>query len=342
MQAQRTLSSAMRLVSAARLPWAALLTAGTLLVGLGLAAPSVAPAADPSAKKEKEGPPQPEDLSLRTADGLDLALTYYPGAKGKETIPVVLLHMWKQSRNDYKELALALQSTGCAVIVPDLRGHGDSAHLRGARRDETLNPANMPPPQFAAMVTQDMAAIKHFLWERNNAGELNVEKLCVVGAEMGAAVALDFAAADALEQDRNRVRRPEYQIGRFVKALVLISPEISFRGLSIRAAAAYPAVQSDIAMLIFVGKTDSKALAEAKRIHGIFERFHPEPTGDAKTKADKRTLFFVKLDTSLQGTKLLDPKFNVPGLINDFIYRRLVKSEESQKWTWREHKVPHG
>ena len=73
---------------------------------------------------------------LRTGDGLELALTYYPGTKGKQTIPVVLLHGWKQSRNDYKDLAPALQKLGYAVIVPDLRGHGESTRLKGARRDE--------------------------------------------------------------------------------------------------------------------------------------------------------------------------------------------------------------
>ena len=70
-----------------------------------------------------------------------------------------------------------------------------------------------------------MKAVKDFLWERNNAGELNIDKLCVVGAEMGASVALNFALADALDQDSNRVLRPDYKLGRFVKALVLISPE---------------------------------------------------------------------------------------------------------------------
>ena len=158
------------------------------------------------------------------------------------------------------------------------------------------------------MATHDMDAVKKFLWERNNAGELNIEKLCIVGAEMGASVAVNFALADAVEQDRNRVFRPDYQVGRFVKAMVLLSPELSFRGLPIRAGAAR--IIPDVALLILVGKQDPKALAEANRIHSIFERYHPEPTGDNKT--DKRTLFFGKFDTSLQGTKLLDPKFGVP------------------------------
>ena len=357
MQAKQGSSPGLRFASGAQLRWAALLTAVAFLPCLALAA-----AADQPAKTENEEVPKLklEDLVLQTGDGLELTLTYYPGTKGKQTIPIVLLHMWKQSRNDYKDLAPALQAMGYAVIVPDLRGHGQSTHLNGARKDENLKAATMPPQQFTLMVGEDMKAVKDFLWERNNEGELNIDKLCVVGAEMGASVALDFALADALEQDRNRVRRSDYQLGRFVKALVLISPEQSFRGLPTRAATAYPAVQRDIAVLILVGKQDSKALEEAKRIHGIFERHHPEPTGD--DKADKKTLWFLLVDTNLQGTKLLDPKLGprielyahakgvkkddpkitVHDLIADFINRRLVKSEESKAWTWKDLKVPHG
>jgi pimeloyl-ACP methyl ester carboxylesterase len=311
-----------------------------ILCGLGTVATCTAAddAADTKAKEKKI--PEPEDLILQTDDGLDLTLTYYRGLRGKESIPVVLLHMWKQSRNDYKELAPALQKLGYAVIVPDLRGHGDSTNLHGSRRDEKLNAATMPSSQFTLMVNADMKAIKGFLWKCNNEQELNIDKLCVVGAEMGTAVALNFALADAIEQDNNPVKRAGYRVGCFVKALVLISPEPSFRGLPIRAATTNPVIQRDIAMLILVGNKEAKAFGDARRICGFFERFHPEPTGDDKN--DKKTLFFVKLDTSLQGTKLLDPKFNVPDLITDFLYRRLTKSPESKTWTWQERKVPYG
>ena len=322
--------------------WAVMLAVAVPLVCSGNALR--VSAADNKPKDEKEEIPPPEDLMLQTGDGLGLALTYYPGTKGKETIPIVLLHMWKQNRNDYKDLARVLQAVGYAVIMPDLRGHGQSTRLQGARRDEILKAATLSPQQFRAMVTQDMEAVKVFLWNRNNAGELNIDKLCVVGAEMGASVALSFAMADAMVQDSNRVRRPDYKLGRFVKVLVLISPELSFRGLPTRQPTAYPAVQGDIAIMVLVGKQDNKALEEAKRIHAIFERFHPEPSGETMTdeeKADVTTLFFFQYDTSLQGTKLLDPKFNIAETIASFVYLRLVKSPESRQWVWRERKVPH-
>ena len=303
---------------------------------------------NPDAKNGKARSPAKleEDLLLRTRDGLQLAVTYFANAgdelepgKGRKTIPIVLLHGLKQSRNDYKDLARALQKSGYAVIVPDLRGHGGSTRRIGESRDDTLDAAKMSAAQFGLMVTQDMRAVKDFLWQRNNAGELNLDKLCVVGAEMGASVALNFALLDAVDQERNQVPRPDYKVGRFVKALVLISPELSFRGLPTRKAAAYPAVQRDIAVMIVVGKQDAKASSEAKRMYGIFAKSHPEPAGD--DKLDKQTLFLGEFDTKLQGTKLLDPKFNLAAVIADFVQRRLVKCEAAKDWTWRERKIPY-
>jgi pimeloyl-ACP methyl ester carboxylesterase len=345
MQIRRCSSAPASAFLVTRIRRAAIFVAVAGVAWWGLAGTAVCQEEKPTRQAERKGGkdeekiPKPEDLELQTGDGLQLALTYYPGLKGKQSIPIVLLHGWKGSRNDYKDLAPSLQALGYAVIVPDLRGHGESTHIKGARRDQPLDAAKMPPSQFGLMVAEDMKAVKDFLWARNNDGELNIDKLCVVGADMGASVALNFAMRDAMAQDDNRVQRPGYKLGRFVKAMVLISPELTFRGLPVRDAAAYPAVQQDIAMLILVGKQDHKAAEEAKRIYGLFKSSHPEPTGD--DKGDKQTLFFVKLDTSLQGTKLLDPKFNVQGFIADFIDRRLVKSDESRDWTWKERKFPY-
>jgi len=314
--------------------------------------------------------PPPEELTLHTDDGLQLAVTYYPGTKGKQSIPIVLLHEFKQSRTNFTAvdpagkpvgLAPALQSQGFAVIVPDLRGHGESTRKKGGNKDDKLDADKMQPPQFGLMVTQDMKAVKDFLWEKNNAGELNIDKLCVVGAEMGASVALNFAGYDAVGYDHNAPFYGPLKLGRFVKVLVLISPKWSFPGLPLSRAVGNPVVKNDVAMLILVGKKDAKAMKEAKRIHDVFEKTHPEPRDDDDDKLDKQTLVMLLLDTSLQGTKMLDPtsgiriefynktegnkKFDAgvtaQDLISDFINRRLVKSTESRDWNWKERKFPH-
>ncbi|MCE5269014.1 MAG: alpha/beta hydrolase [Planctomycetaceae bacterium] len=313
-----------------------------VLACVGMAAAAAGQAAKSKKGDKEEELPKPEDVVLRTGDRVELGLTYYAGSKGKETIPIVLLHGLKQSRSEYKELAPALQALGYAVVVPDLRGHGQSTRKRMGGRSETLDAAKLMPSQFGAMVREDMTAVKDFLWERNNAGQLNLDKLCVVGADMGASVALNFAAYDATGYGSGAVYYGPLKLGRFVKALVLISPRWSSPGLPLGQAARNPAVQRDIAMLILVGKEEPRELSEAKRVYGLFKSSHVEPIDEKDAeKVDRQTLFFGGLPTSLQGTKLLDPKFNVQALIADFVYRRLIKSDESRDWTWKERKFPH-
>jgi pimeloyl-ACP methyl ester carboxylesterase len=335
-----------------RLGYSAILAA---VIGIGCIA-SHTFAADPQAKttgkttekktvkakdsdKDKELPPK-RDLVLTTDDGLQLGVSYYPGTKGENTIPVVMLHMWKQSRVDYDDLALYLQKQGHACIVPDLRGHGESKRFKGSSRDsEDIIATNLRREHYDEMVVFDMKAVKDFLWECNNKGELNIDKLCVVGAEMGAMVAMNFAVYDSIGYEKNMISYGPLKLGEFVKAMVLISPDWTFKGMTLKNAISNPRIQRDISILLLVGKEDKKALVEAKRFLTFFERFHIEPTGD--DKAGRRTLFFVPFDTSLQGAKLLDPKFEAREAIADFIDRRLNASDESQDWTWKERKRPH-
>ena len=285
---------------------------------------------------------RPEDVALQTADNVQLAATYYRGGRGKESIPVVLLHGWKHDRTDYtKYFAPYLQSKGFAVIVPDLRGHGGSKRLKTLHgKDETLDAIALAPNQFNLMATQDLKAVKEFLWKKNNAGELNLDKLCVVGAEMGASIALEFAWYDAVGYDQGAPEYGSLKLGRFVKALVLISPETSFKGISIRHAVQHPAVRNEISVLILVGNGDNKALGEAKRVYSIFERDRLKP--DPEKKADQQTLFFTPLETKLQGANLLtDKNLKVEEIITAFFNLRLVKSDSAKTWLWKERKLPH-
>jgi pimeloyl-ACP methyl ester carboxylesterase len=286
--------------------------------------------------------PKPEDITLTTDDGLRLAITYYPGTKGKQSIPVILLHEWKHNRTDYtKGLAPYLQANGFAVVAPDLRGHGESTRMTNQRgKDEILNPSSFTTAQFSLMVTQDLKAVKEFLWARNNAGELNLDKLCVIGSEMGASIALNFALYDAEGYDQDTVTYGPLKLGRFIKALVLISPEISFKGISLRGPMQNPVVRGDISLLILVGNEDERALGEAKRVYTIFEHDHPKP--DPNKKAEQQTLFFYPLETKLQGTTLLAEKnLKVGEMIVAFLNLRLLKSDESKTWLWKERKLPH-
>jgi pimeloyl-ACP methyl ester carboxylesterase len=331
-----------RQLSAHRCSWTAWLAAVLLVSWTALPSASTAqeakaekPAAK-TAKTAEEEIPKPQDEMLTTADGLKLAITYYPGTQGKESVPVILIHGFSPgSRKDYADLAPLLQEKlGCAVILPDLRGHGDSK----TQGKNTLNALSMPPRNFGLMVSQDMMAVKDFLWKKNNAGELNIDKTCVVGAEMGALVALDYALFDSIGYEQNTAQYGRLKLGCFVKALVLISPDAAFKSFKAAPARDNPQVRGKISVLILVGNKGSKAMTDAKQVYKIFERFHPVPE-----KKEAQTLFFRPLDTSLQGVKMLPDttELYVSKLIGQFIHVRVVKNPDAKTWVWAERKRPH-
>jgi hypothetical protein len=97
--------------------------------------------------------------------------------------------------------------------------------------------------------------------------------------------------------------------------------------------------EKTISKIICVGGDDAKALAEAKRLHTTFERFHgkPPPPDEA---AQKQDLFYVSVDTKLQGTQLLDRAFSTPRDLATFVNLRLVAKMDD--FPWEERKNPLG
>lgn len=294
---------------------------------------------------------KPEAVSLVTRDGVRLAATYYPAGTtkktNKEAVPVVLLHSWKGSQAEFAALAPRLQGLGHAVLVPDLRGHGRSTSRQVGQNTEELKADKLLQRDFVAMAQFDVLALKDFLWERNNAEELNLNKLCLVGSEMGATVALYWALLDARGYDQGQPTYGALQLGRFVKAVVLLSPEWVFKGLPSKTPIDFPAVRSEIPLLILVGAGGSRNVRDAEQIHRILEPYHKfDDKGlDAKQKLAKTTLFLGKLDTALQGSKILEARqLRTPpeAHIIRFIELRLIEAPEAAAWKWKALSRPHG
>ncbi len=295
---------------------------GGLLLSQSLSATATAQGKRPAAGGEADELPQPEEVVLETKDGLRLSATFYPGTEGNQSVPVILLHMWKGSRGDYSSLAPVLQKLGHAVLVPDLRGHGDSIHVR--RSNRPLQAAKLSRQQFLRMVDGDMESLKKFLMKKNNEGELNIDKLCLVGAEMGAVVALDWARMDWSWPVLNTGKQ-----GQDVKALVLISPQWAFHGLQVKQAMAHRQMLRRLSVMIVVGDGNSGAVKQAKRFEAIFRRNQLNASAE---KLAHRTLFYIPLDTSLQGTKMLGVRsLKLEPRIAKFIELRLV----NQSFPWK-------
>jgi pimeloyl-ACP methyl ester carboxylesterase len=300
-----------------------------------------------AAQEEKLKIPSPQDVTLETKDELLLKCTWYAGGflettdgvkakDGKQTVPIIMLHGWEGQRGDYDALASYLQKLGHACIVPDLRGHGGSTRFKSADA-KPIDRDRMRAEDFGRMVGFDIEAVKKFLMEKNNAGEVNIELLCVIGAgDMGSVVAVNW-----LIQDWSWQQLPTFKQGEDAKALVLLSPDRSFKGLTMTQAinAAYGRGKRllPISIMIAAGENDSSSMREAKTLHSTFLRFYPDPP--PAQAVDKQSLFLVLPKTQLQGTALLDPKLprdvNVSVQIAQFINLRLVNKQADYMWTLR-------
>lgn len=283
-------------------------------IAIGLGDHVAAQAAAPQTKR-----PGPTEVDgLVASDGLRLSATYWAGPESKDTVPVILLHTWKGDRKEYAGLAPFLQKQGHAVLVPDLRGHGLSTQSQlGGRK---LDAAKMGNEHLSFMRYDDMELLRRFLVKKNDAEELNLNKLCIVGAEMGAAVAAYYAFYDWTEVRREANRRPAPS--QDIKGLVLISPDWDFKGMPLSKPFGNPFVRSQISLMIVVGKEDSRTLADSRRLHNMVKRFHPDP---ATVDAEQRDLYFVQLSTKLQGTKILGVKaLHLEEAIGKFVELRAV------------------
>jgi hypothetical protein len=281
------------------------------------------------AQEDEDDKPKQEDVVLPTKDGVQLYCTYYNGAKKKESTPVILLHDFKGNRHDFDKLALELQKThGFAVISVDLRGHGDSTVRKG--QDKRLEAEDMPIYEFPQMVGNDLETVKSFLMQKNNEGKLNIDKLSICGAGMGALAGMLFT-----KQDWSWPVLSTGKQGQDVKAVFMLSPLFSFKGLIMQLNST-PDVLSKVSVYVAVGKSDSRSLTESTRVFNLFKPNH------RFTKPQDQDLFLEKVDTKLQGTKLLsEPTLGMvdngenAGHIAQFLDVRAA----SQLYPWMERKT---
>lgn len=241
--------------------------------------------------------PKPKKVSgakLETADGVLLSATYYPGNRGKKTIPVILLHDWNGERKDVLTLAEELQAAGCAVLVPDLRGHGKSNRvLVGPENTEEFKASKRLTVQdVEAVVGGDLPALKKFLMQQNNMGSLNIDKLCVGGVGYGGMMAAYFANADW----NPMVKRKKAKASQGdVKGFFIVGPPKNIKGIRFTDAFSYPAWLAQVSCLVVGADAQKKPVLamqnQLKKICGndALDRckfITVENKGDGKNAAD--------------------------------------------------------
>jgi hypothetical protein len=187
-----------------------------------------------------------------------------------------------------------------------------------------LDAAKLSKEGFAAMAALDMEALRAFLVQKNDAGELNLNKLCLVGSGMGASVAANWALADWTA--------PPLAIGKQgqdVKAIALISPTWSYHGLSMQDPMRFNPLKQNVAWLLIAGGQDPKVKTDFDRIQKQLERGHPV-IGN-KPGGQRRGLAVNLLPTSLQGDSLMGQS---AAAINGLIVKFFTENVASLQLPW--------
>jgi pimeloyl-ACP methyl ester carboxylesterase len=140
--------------------------------------------------------PFPTTAALTAADGAKIQAVW--GAPAKAERAVVLVHGAGRTGEDWSLLADKLFRAGLIVSVVDLRGHGASA---------AAAPADLTPDHYSAMLKDVQAAVAHVRAQ-------GAKRVALVGADLGANLALTVAADDAE-----------------VASVALLSPGLNYKGV---------------------------------------------------------------------------------------------------------------
>lgn len=184
-----------------------------------------------------------QDITYLTDDGMNISGTYYPGT-GQDA--VILLHMLGRDRSSWEKLPQVLNSEGFGVLAIDLRGHGKST--QGTYDFKAFSAA-----EFKNMV-YDVKGAKQFVKKRGVTGDI-----AIIGASIGANLALAYAAQDKDIQD-----------------IILLSPGQDYRGIG----TFVPNEQYRGSMLLVASQDDARSYADteqlSKRANGPHS-FHSYP-----------------------------------------------------------------
>jgi len=286
-----------------------------------------------------------EELQLETSDGIRIAAWYYPAAEdAKADATVILVHDLDGSHETVDTLARSLQVAGYAVVAPDLRGHGESG-LRpdGVRADagdsrllkkadlESIAAATGGSHRGQAALRGEIEAVRNWIKQKSETGELDIDRLCVVGCGLGATLASMWTAADW-----NWPPTTSGPQGQQVRALALISPVWASKGISMSLPLKSDAIQHKVPIMVLAGKSDRDAI----RLFDQLKRYRPDAWFQHRVEqspekargvetANDGTVFFIQTNTILKGDDLAnDPASNAADRIKTFVGIALARKPD--------------
>ncbi len=300
-------------------------------------------AALPMVRGQEEEDVKPRPETLITKDNFRIAITYYPSGLKQDASVVVLLHGLSGNQLDWGVLPKQLQNEGYAVIAVDLRGHGQSkganeeVETKPAKGKTTKSPktgkatvdaASLTARDYQSMVGFDMEAVKQFIFAEHQKKKLNMNRTAIIGAGLGAAVALKSAAVDWLKAPHsdgpvgNRTPR-----GQDVRALVLLTPDAEIAGLPLPADIKTLRLIPDVAMMFGVGQKDKLDKGQTKKLYD-----------QAVTlKDNEKRMYLQEYPTPARGSAMLGKGLPVEVNIGNFLKKHL--QDVQSEWRDRESRV---
>ena len=276
-------------------------------------------------KKTTMKPPSIEHVrELKTSDGVRLEMAYYP-PKGKAIATVILVHDLNGSEKSVRRLAAGLQEAGCAVAVPDLRGHGNSKSEGHdvSKKKLMVNQIRMIPASgggrirnFAA-IKGDLETVRNWLKQKESEGDIDLDRLCIIGSGLGGTLAATWAVADW-----NWLPNTQGPQGQQVKAIILVSPVWADQGISMTNALGartrdgrdIKPFLEDLPVMIIAGIKDRQSGQLFQRLKGARPMSWSQESADGTKQQSKKkllpspnktgSLVFEEIDSPLRADKL--------------------------------------
>ena len=153
--------------------------------------------------------PSGEAVTINSTDNVAVSATFFKG-KAEKGPAVVLVHMLGRSRADWTPILekYLLPEAPFSYLAIDLRGHGDSTKQDG----KTISYSEFSTKEWNGAVA-DVAAAVAYLRSRP---DVDGDKIAIVGASIGANLALRYAAFD-----------PK------IRAIALLSPGGDYHGVTV-------------------------------------------------------------------------------------------------------------
>jgi len=357
------------------------LTRVRLLIALGIAAAALTVCAPASAQAEKKE--RSVKIDFKSADGVTLVGRYYaPMGPKKRDAVVLLLHDFNKGKggsskaNGYQDLATAMQDDGYAVVSFDFRGFGDSTavdkdkfwadannrtYINGAGKKQASIRYDQFKPAYFRHLVNDVAAARAYLDRRNDARDVNVSNLILVGVGEGATIGSAWAYNEARRRKDNNENPPIIGLPRTtggadpesnnIAGAVWVSLSPTLAGIDYRSHLArwnFELVRNQRITTVFLngeGKADSTSRTAVAGLLGkikpsgtrkpgprkdrvVKDKGAKEPGGEGAMEGTRQIL----LKDNLSGEKLLDKQV-ARGILT--IMGRVMEARGAKAWEER-------